>query len=178
MNEGKTGQAEGQMWPEQEAVRAWMAEHAPGLKLEHGDLMKLIEAVTQERLRQQERADRFLKYLMEVAAAAGLTSHASSTAKAARTNLLSAIGEWRTSRAKSELREALAEYAHAAWSGWMHRVFTKSTAQPDGTVVMRADLSEVWRRQADTPYEKLPDKEKASDLDEADKILGIVGTVE
>ena len=75
-----------------------------------------------------------------------------------------------------ETREALADYAHAAWSGWMKYQFSKAEIQPDGTWIMPAWAVERWQRQMNTPYTELPEEEKASDRKEADEMLAIVGT--
>ena len=81
--------------------------------------------------------------------------------------------------ASADLREALAEYAHAAWSGWMDYMFEMSGgAHLDGTLAVPADLTERWKRQMTTPYSELSAGEKDSDRDEADKMLAIVGTHE
>ena len=42
--------------------------------------------------------------------------------------------------------------------------------------LMPAELFHRWQRQMKTPYADLPEKEKASDRDEADKMLAIVGS--
>ncbi len=68
--------------------------------------------------------------------------------------------------APTPAREALAEYAHAAWSGWMHYLFSKC----DGSVIPPWAV-ERWKRQAATAYPDLPEEEKDSDRAEADKIL-------
>lgn len=72
------------------------------------------------------------------------------------------------------LRDALATYAHRAWSGWMQYMFSKSPTNPDGSVTIPSELVERWLRQANTPYANLPEAEKKSDLGEADAILHIV----
>lgn len=72
-----------------------------------------------------------------------------------------------------ERREALAEYAHDAWSGWMKHMFRFGTLNDDGTWTMRAKSVERWQRQMSTPYAELPESEKMSDRAEADKILAI-----
>lgn len=55
--------------------------------------------------------------------------------------------------ATSDAREALAAYAHEAWSGWMRYLFSK--CEPDllsaGAVIPRREV-ERWRRQMATPY--------------------------
>lgn len=76
-----------------------------------------------------------------------------------------------------ETREQLAEYAHAAWAGWMLHMMP--------IIMPLIDLSRIneypgsveaigrWARQAKTEYARLPSFEQASDRDEADKILAI-----
>lgn len=80
-----------------------------------------------------------------------------------------------------EVREALAEYAHEAWSGWMKYMFEKG----HNTIITSGDSYPTvwtmpqwatirWRRQMNTPYVELPEEEKQSDREEADKILAII----
>lgn len=73
------------------------------------------------------------------------------------------------------LRDALAEYAHTAWSGWMKYLFEKSARNEDGTVTIPAWAVERWTRQMTTKFDDLPDVEQKSDYDEADEILSIMG---
>jgi hypothetical protein len=75
------------------------------------------------------------------------------------------------------LRELLATYAHQAWSGWMQYMFGKSELQPDGSLIIPADLVQRWKRQMNTLYTDLPESEKKSDREEADKMLGIFNRV-
>ena len=75
-----------------------------------------------------------------------------------------------------DIREQLAAYSHdASWGGWMRYMFNKGTHNADGTWTMPADLVERWARQMKTPYAELPESEKSSDRDEADKMLAIIG---
>jgi hypothetical protein len=73
----------------------------------------------------------------------------------------------------SQTREELAAYAHEAWAGWMRYLFEKSTKNDDGSITIPPESAARWERQAATPYADLPEKEKKSDLDEADKMLTI-----
>lgn len=73
-----------------------------------------------------------------------------------------------------DCRENLAEYAHEAWSGWMRYMFSKSREDPYGDVTIPRQLAQRWRRQMKTSYAELPEDEKGSDRDEADKMLAIV----
>ncbi len=77
----------------------------------------------------------------------------------------------------SETREKLADYAHAAWAGWMQYLFSHSTHAYGGTVIIPAASANRWKRQMNTVYQELPESEKESDRKEADKILAIVGGV-
>lgn len=71
-----------------------------------------------------------------------------------------------------ETREALAEYAHEAWSNWMAYMFSKGDYD-DGEWVMPVWAVERWQRQMNTPYAELPEEEKKSDRDNADRMLAI-----
>lgn len=73
-----------------------------------------------------------------------------------------------------DTRERLAEYAHDAWSGWMVYMFSKSDKNEDGTMTIPKWAVERWSRQATTKYSGLPEGEKASDRDEADRMLAII----
>lgn len=82
-------------------------------------------------------------------------------------------------------REALAEYAHEAWSGWMKYMFSKGillneqwmTPQPGEKnikLLLPEWAVERWTRQANTPYADLPESEKESDRLEADRMIEII----
>ena len=71
-------------------------------------------------------------------------------------------------------REVLAAYAHEAWSGWMRYMFSKSKMSVTGEITIPLKWSGRWMRQMNTPYDELPEEEKASDRAEADKMLAIM----
>lgn len=71
-------------------------------------------------------------------------------------------------------REALAEYAHEAWSRWMRHVFSKAEFNDQDQAVLSADEVRRWQRQIATPYMELSNSEKESDRREADCILTII----
>lgn len=79
-----------------------------------------------------------------------------------------------TVKAREELREALAEYAHEAWSGWMKYLFGK-TEQTSCGVKIPEWAVERWTRQMNIEYKDLPEEEKKSDREEADRMLKILG---
>ena len=71
-------------------------------------------------------------------------------------------------------REALAAYAHEAWSGWMKYQLSKAKVNKNGTWTIPAPSVERWTRQMNTDFCDLPEAEKKSDFDEADKMLAII----
>ncbi len=84
-------------------------------------------------------------------------------------------------KSQAKLVEALADYAHEAWSEWMLYLFTKCGAldcltqgtYPD-SVTIPQDLVERWWRQINTKYPKLSHNEKQSDRDQAQKIIRVL----
>jgi len=81
-----------------------------------------------------------------------------------------------------KLRTELARYAHdQAWAGWMKYLFSKCLnvvpewehVGGEGAVMIPGSFVKRWMRQADTPFDELPENERKSDYDEADKILAI-----
>lgn len=76
------------------------------------------------------------------------------------------------------LREALAEYSHNAWAGWMKYMFSKGEVRQisiDGETelkwIMPAWAFHRWQRQMNTSYAELPGEEKESDRLEADRMI-------
>lgn len=73
-------------------------------------------------------------------------------------------------------KERLAEYAHDAWSGWMKYLFSKCDSpihHTQGGLIIPQWAVERWKRQMNTSYKDLPEKEKKSDRKEAEKIIDI-----
>jgi len=71
-------------------------------------------------------------------------------------------------------REQIASIQHDQWSGWILHLWTICESSPDGSAIIPNDIVELWTRQTNTPYKKLTNKEKKSDLIEAGKILTIL----
>lgn len=78
----------------------------------------------------------------------------------------------------TDLREQLAALSHEQWSGWMRYLFGLSTFNADGTVTIPAEHAARWSRQATTHYLGLPEHEKNSDREEADKVLALIGVLD
>ena len=72
------------------------------------------------------------------------------------------------------LREQFASLAHDMWSGWMAYLFTKCDRAENGGLTIRRETLARWNRQMATSYAKLPEGEKESDRDQADKMLAII----
>ena len=69
-------------------------------------------------------------------------------------------------RIDDALRNKLEDFArieHERWSHWQKYMHSKGTRQPDGSLLIPADLVERWDRQLSMRYENLSDKEKDSD---------------
>lgn len=64
--------------------------------------------------------------------------------------------------------ETFAALAHESWAGWT-RYMLKCLDSPE-----REEHIARWKRQMDTPYEYLSEKEKDSDRAEAKKYLSVV----
>lgn len=82
---------------------------------------------------------------------------------------------------EDKLREALAAYAHEAWSGWMKYVSSKAKEhgqyRGQGREMsgwLPVGLRDRWARQMNTPYDELPESEKELGRAEADKIIAIL----
>ena len=76
---------------------------------------------------------------------------------------------------KRDKLEALAEYAHDAWAGWIEYMFEKGTLSNVGELEIPTGLTTRWNRQMQTPYDELPEEEKESDRKEARVMLNIIG---
>jgi hypothetical protein len=73
-----------------------------------------------------------------------------------------------------DLTEKLASIEHERWSHWQQYMHSKGVKQPDGSLVIPADLVERWEKQIATPYDALTDKEKESDREQVRKYLPLV----
>lgn len=75
------------------------------------------------------------------------------------------------------MREAAADVQHQIWAHWMKYVFSICPQQEDGSVIIPADKVERWKRQVNTPYQDLSEKEKESDRHQADKVLSALNII-
>lgn len=73
-----------------------------------------------------------------------------------------------------DVREALSDYAHVAWSDCLQYLLDQGIGHSDGTVTILAPSVEWWKRQIATSYRELSESEQDSDRKEADRMLAIV----
>lgn len=72
------------------------------------------------------------------------------------------------------LVEQLAAIEHERWSHWQKYMHGKATKQPDGSMVVPAELVSRWEKQMSTDYADLSDGEKQSDRDQVGKYLSLI----
>ncbi len=73
------------------------------------------------------------------------------------------------------LMEKMAALEHERWSGWMLYQFERGTfPERDGTWIMPAWAVERWRRQANTKYADLSEREKETDRQEVRRTWAVI----
>ena len=72
------------------------------------------------------------------------------------------------------LIEQLGAVEHERWSHWQRYVHSKCVRQPDGSLLIPADLVARWEKQIDTKYAELNDREKESDREQVRKYLPLI----
>jgi hypothetical protein len=75
---------------------------------------------------------------------------------------------------REDLIEQLADKEHASWAHWMQYLFSKCLMNDRREVILPLPLVEHWRKQVETPYAQLSEREKQSDRDEVAHILPII----
>jgi hypothetical protein len=72
------------------------------------------------------------------------------------------------------LLESLAAVEHERWSHWQHYMHERGRRQPDGSLLIPADLVTRWEKQIATPYSALTNEEKESDREQVRKYLRLI----
>ena len=70
--------------------------------------------------------------------------------------------------------EKLAEVQHEIWAHWMKYLFETSALNEDGSVTIPPDKVKRWKRQMNTRYSDLSQKEKESDVEQAHKVVAVI----
>jgi hypothetical protein len=77
-------------------------------------------------------------------------------------------------RVLSGLLEELAAIEHVRWSHWQRHVHGKGSRQPDGSLILPAELVARWELQISTAYDDLSEVEKESDREQVRRYLGLI----
>jgi hypothetical protein len=72
------------------------------------------------------------------------------------------------------LVEKLAEIEHERWAHWQRYLHSKCKRQPDGSLLIPAELVARWERQIATRYAHLDEAEKESDREQVRKYLPVI----
>jgi hypothetical protein len=76
----------------------------------------------------------------------------------------------------SGLIEQLAAFEHERWSHWQRYLHDKCVRQPDGSLLIPAELVTRWERQIDSKYVELSDQERESDREQVRKYLPLIAS--
>jgi hypothetical protein len=75
----------------------------------------------------------------------------------------------------NSLLEPLAAIEHERWAHWQQYMHGKGLRQPDGSLLLPADLVKRWERQIDLKYGELSEEERQSDREQVRKYLPLIG---
>ncbi len=73
-----------------------------------------------------------------------------------------------------KLKEAIADQCHQQWTHWMQYLLSRCHAvdlTDTETLIIPAIETKRWKKQINIPYNCLSEEEKASDREQADKII-------
>jgi hypothetical protein len=76
----------------------------------------------------------------------------------------------------ASLLEKLAAIEHERWSHWQRYVHNHCIQQPDGSLIISADLVARWERQIARKYSELEEQEKESDREQVRKYLSLIAS--
>lgn len=72
------------------------------------------------------------------------------------------------------LVEELAAVEHERWAHWQRYLHSKCMRQPDGSLLIPAELASRWQEQMTTDYAELGDEQKQSDRDQVLRYLPLI----
>lgn len=70
-----------------------------------------------------------------------------------------------------EIVEELASIEHERWAHWQQYLHEKGIRQPDGSLLLPAELVSHWEAQIATPYADLNEGDKQSDREQVHRYL-------
>jgi len=74
------------------------------------------------------------------------------------------------------LVEDLAAIEHERWAHWQRYMHDKGERQPDGSLVLSAELVRHWDMQIAAGYANLSESEKSSDREQVRRYLPLIAT--
>ncbi|MBY2937187.1 hypothetical protein [Rhizobium leguminosarum] len=74
----------------------------------------------------------------------------------------------------SEIIDTLATIEHERWAHWQRYLHSTAIAQPDGSLLLPADLVKRWERQIATTFDQLSSDEKNSDREQVMRYFPLV----
>lgn len=77
-------------------------------------------------------------------------------------------------KALDAVMEELAAIEHTRWASWQRYLHDRGARQPDGSILLPADLVARWEEQIRTEYERLSESEKESDREQVRKYLPVI----
>lgn len=75
-----------------------------------------------------------------------------------------------------KLVDQIASVQHDIWSHWMQYLFKVATPNADGSATIPADKVIRWQKQMQQRYEELSERERESDMEQAQKIMALLST--
>ena len=78
------------------------------------------------------------------------------------------------SKSMDELKEKLAAIEHKRWADWQEYLHSKCSDNDDGGKIIPLELYLQWKRQIDTDYLFLSEKEKDSDREQVDRYWPLI----
>ena len=72
------------------------------------------------------------------------------------------------------LLEKLSAIEHDRWAHWQRYLHSRCERQPDGSLLIPAELADRWTEQIDTPYAELSALEKESDREQVRRYLPVI----
>jgi hypothetical protein len=79
--------------------------------------------------------------------------------------------------AMNDLIEQIAAVQHEIWVHWMRFLFACGELRQDGSVVIPPEKVARWQSQMDRAYSDLSESEKASDRDQALKVMQVIQSI-
>lgn len=119
--------------------------------------------MSKRRLTKKERDARDTQWLASIQAGA--------KKRAAEGNGLFDLGLEAALQMLGNMRVLLAAVLHGVWAHWTRYMLSVGHENEDGSVTIPAEHVQRWRRQMETPWDALTDKEQESDLEVADMVI-------